>query len=102
MEFKLVYGEEHRGGCLKCCFGGQTASPCRHPEIEMFPGAPCSVTAEQLGLWGRDKASCYFVFKNTGVNVKPNALAQGREPHRGEASPGATGSTTPGNHGEKA
>ena len=32
----------------------------------------------------------------------PNALAQGREPHRGEASPGATGSTTPGNHGEKA
>lgn len=31
-----------------------------------------------------------------------NAIAQGREPHRGEASPGATGSTTPGNHGEKA
>lgn len=32
----------------------------------------------------------------------PNALAQGREPLCGEASPGATGSTTPGNHGEKA
>jgi len=34
--------------------------------------------------------------------MTPNALAQGREPHSGEASPGATGSTTPGNHGGRA
>jgi hypothetical protein len=34
--------------------------------------------------------------------IDPNAIAQGREPHSGEASPGATGSTTPGNHGEGA
>ena len=40
--------------------------------------------------------------KPNGPGKRHNALAQGREPHRGEASPGATGSTTPGNHGEKA
>ena len=34
--------------------------------------------------------------------LRSNALAQGREPLCGEASPGATGSTTPGNHGERA
>jgi len=34
--------------------------------------------------------------------MTPNDQAKGREPHSGEASPGATGSTTPGNHGGRA
>jgi len=31
-----------------------------------------------------------------GADKVPNTLAQGREPHRGEVSPGATGSTAQG------
>jgi hypothetical protein len=57
---------------------------------------PCGYHAsEQAAIeagtaWLREKAKT------------PNAIAQGREPLAGEAYPGATGSTTPGNHGGRA
>lgn len=113
-------GDELRDACTKTYFGHvcvafTTRNSLKH--YNPFPwnfairdgdgwhhyyGIPNKVETRAMALrraWHRAK----WMHDGTyGDHYKANAIAQGREPHRGEASPGATGSTTPGNHGEKA